>query len=142
MSTFMKRLMDGLGDGGAEEFTPNARYYPSMDFLLYLREDCSYRADRVDAFLTILWHPTEDHLVGIKLKGFRFLFRRLKEILSWKEDDFLPLVKALELALVGGIAANIMDSVEQERLEKLYDKAKEVAATYAVPPAELLRAAA
>jgi len=90
-----------------EGFTPVARYYSGMDFVLYLNKDCSYRADRVDEFLTLLWHPTEDNLVGVKLKGFRCLFQAIKKVLDFKETDFVPLVKALELAMFGGLASRI-----------------------------------
>ena len=113
-----------------------------MDFLLYLREDYSCRADRVDAFLTVLWHPNEDHLIGIKLKGFRFLFQQLKLLLELKEDAIFPLVKALEIALVGGVAEHIINAVERERLEDLYGKARELVADISVSPEEWMRAAA
>ena len=55
-------------------FEPRALYYETMDFLLYLQEDLPYRADRIDPFLTLLWHPYEDRAIGVKIKGFRFLF--------------------------------------------------------------------
>ena len=37
-------------DDSQSQFQPVAKYYPEMDFMLYLNEDCSYRADRVDQF--------------------------------------------------------------------------------------------
>jgi hypothetical protein len=92
-----------------------------------LNEDCSYRADRVDQFLTVLWHPHEDRLVGIKLKGFRFLFERIKNVLELDDDQFLPLVKAIEIALVGGVAESIMDEQRQARLKTCYDEARKIA---------------
>ena len=57
---------------------------------------------------------------ALKLKGFRFLFKQIKAILDWKETEFLPLAKALEVALVGGVAETIMDAVETERRQRLY----------------------
>lgn len=108
-------------------FVPVARYYPAMDFLLYLNADCAYRADRVDTFLTLLWHPLEDRLVGLKLKGFRFLFNQVKAISGLEEADFLPVVKLLETALVGGVAEAAMTRIEQKRVEEQYAKAKEFA---------------
>ena len=81
MDAFLNKLSLGqtVEEGG---FRPVARYYPPMDFLLYLKEDCSYRADRVDQFLTLLWHPYKDELVGIKLKGIRFIYEKNKERLA------------------------------------------------------------
>ena len=118
------------------KFKPHSRYHAGMDFLLYLKEDVSYRADRVDAFLTLLWHPYEDRLVGLKLKGFHFIFQRVKSILDLKNRDFLPLVKALEVALTGGVAECMMNALEQQRIEEKYQKAKEFAKRVRVPPEE------
>jgi len=67
--------------GSVEEFQPCARYYGAMDILLYLETDLPYRADRVDPFLTLLWHPGKEEAIGVKLKGFRFLFQRAQAIL-------------------------------------------------------------
>ena len=64
------------------EFLPSAKYIAPMDFLIYLREDCSYRAVRVDALRTVLLHPSEDRPVGVKLKGMRHLFERYRAILN------------------------------------------------------------
>ena len=49
-------------------FEACACYYEPMDFILYLQEDVPYRADRIDYFLTLLWHPYEPHAIGIKPK--------------------------------------------------------------------------
>lgn len=81
------------------KFAPVARYYSAMDLMLYVSEDCSYRASRIDAFLTVLLHPQDDRVVGIKLKGVRFLFERVKAILGLSDSEFLPLVRVLEVAL-------------------------------------------
>ena len=109
-----------------ELFVPVARYFPDMDYVLYLNTDCSYRADRVDTFLTVLWHPQEDKLVGVKLKGFRFIFSQLQKIIELKDNDFVLLVKAIEIALVGGYAESLLAKVEQERHMGFYHKAIEL----------------
>ena len=107
-----------------KDFAPVARYYPEMDFVLYLNEDCSYRADRVDTFLTVLWHPLDNRLVGVKIKGFKFIFTQLEKIIDDLNDkDFIPLVKAIEIALVGGYAEALMDQVERERNLRFYTDA-------------------
>jgi len=115
-------------EANLERFAPVARFYPSMDFMLYLKEDCSYRADRIDPFLTILLHPHEDKPVGIKIKGFRFIFERLKALIEIKEEQFLPLIKAIEVALVGGMAEAMMKDHEQNRVLVMYEKARKLAA--------------
>jgi len=87
-----------------EAFEPCASYSEPMDQLIYLCEDVSYRADRVDQFLTILWHPHDERVIGIKLKGIRALFDGLQSIVSavvgkdLSGEAFLPIVGAITLA--------------------------------------------
>jgi hypothetical protein len=69
-------------DSAIPKFQPCARYIAPMDCLIYLREDCSYRAVRLNAYQTVLLHPYEDRPVGVKLKGMRFLHTRLRAILK------------------------------------------------------------
>lgn len=142
MTELLKNLLNEIAAESAACFKPVARYYSSMDFLLFLKEDVSYRGDRVDPFLTVLWHPTEDRLVGIKLKGFRFIFERLKSILDLKDDQFLPVVKALEIAMVGGLGQAFIDKHEKQRARELYEKAKEVSQGAHFDPKELYKQAA
>lgn len=115
------------GAGDDERFQPVARFYPNMDFLLYVSEDCSYRADRVDMFLTLLWHPYDERVVGIKLKGFRFIFDRVKATLGLEDAQFLPLVQALEVALTGGMAEAIIRHEAQDRVVSRYNQARKIA---------------
>lgn len=98
----MAGLLDQIAPefvGNNTPFAPGARYYADLDYLLYMREPHSYRADRVDDFLTVLWHPDADRLVGVKFKGWRLVFDQVKEKLGWKDEGFFPLIKALEFAL-------------------------------------------
>lgn len=143
MTSLLKWLAESSGaDVGEAQFEPIARYYGDMDFVLYLNSDVSYRAERVDVFLTVLWHPTEHKLVGIKLKGFKFIFERLKNILQMKDDEFIPLVKALEIALVGGLAENMMASIEDEKkAREFYKEAMDLAKDVSLPVQELAEAA-
>lgn len=127
-----------------DRFEPIARYYPEMDLLLFLNEECSYRSDRIDPFLTVLWHSKDERLVGLKLKGFRFIFEQAKSILELREDAFLPLVKAIEIALVGSLGELMMKRAEKDRIERLrdrYEQAKQLAKKISVPPDEWKRAA-
>jgi hypothetical protein len=42
-----------------------------MDHLLYLDEDCSYRAGYVrGSLIEPLYHPYENRIVGVKINGF------------------------------------------------------------------------
>lgn len=151
MGTLLQNLLvEARIDPGAEKepFAPVARYYPTMDFLLYLNEDCSYRADRVDPFLTLLWHPYENKLVGIKLKGFKFLFERLKALCELEDNQFFPIIKAIELAVVGGMGDAFMEDPGKTRVaerQKKYDYARALVksqnATFQVAPEEFAEAA-
>lgn len=148
MGTLLKSLLnEARRDESAaiEPFKPIARYYPSMDFLLYLTEDCSYRGDRVDQFLTVLWHPYENRLVGIKLKGFGYVFSVLKSLLDLDDDKFLPLTKALEYLLsIEGVAESIiMQNQTQPGVDRLarYAEAKNFIQGATVATSEMRNAA-
>jgi hypothetical protein len=114
------------------EFVPCARYYEAMDTLIYLEADLPYRADRVDKFLTLLWHPEKDEAIGVKLKGFRFLFRRLQNFLEstgckLNDEHFPRVVATLEVAMTAGLGAIITTEAERNRLAEIeakYEKAR------------------
>ena len=129
VTDFVQNLFDAVGVDGRhvdEDFVPTAKYYHTMDFLLYLREDCHYRADRVDPFLTVLYHPYEPRIVGIKLKGFRFLFDQFCKIVGRSgPKHFLPVVKFIEMALVAGVAEAYI-AENRERIEKSYAEARQL----------------
>ncbi len=132
-------------------FEPCASYIGPMDQIIYLREDESYRADRIDQFLTILWHPHEERVIGIKIKGIRFLFESLQAILkaatgkSLPSDLFLPLVGAIELALKmrGGEAS---DRLEKDRatdwlaLNRSYELARGIAEGVSIDTRKIVNA--
>lgn len=123
-----------------DHFYPVARFHPEMDVIEYQNEDVSYRAERVDGMLTLLWHPKDERLIGIALKGFRFLFQQLKERHGVSDDKFLPLIMAVEEALVLGAAEGIMADAMAKRQQQ-YESAKRFVATLGVPAEELRRAA-
>lgn len=139
----MKALIEELAKGGgkAPEFEPYARYLADMDMLLYVREDCSYRAERVDPVLTILWDPDreKDRLVGVKVKGFHHVFLQVKKALGLYDEQFLPLMKFVEAAFELGLGEQLTDS--EERRAK-YRRAVEVVGGFQVPEEELRKAAA
>ena len=119
---------EGFAFWAISPFEPRALYYETMDFLLYLQEDVPYRADRIDQFLTLLWHPHEDRAIGVKIKGFRVLFDRVRAILNTKNinvsDGFVPFVTAIEVAFTAGLGAMITLDAERKRLEESYETAR------------------
>jgi hypothetical protein len=151
----LDELIVGLDNGEPGQFTAGARYYEAMDCVIYLNDDVSYRADRVDAFLTLLWHPEDDRAVGVKLKGFRWLFQRLQAFgrdekeTAMTEEQFVPLVKAIEVALTARLGEIITRDAESDRkeeraeVERSYQTAREtvLSAAVSVDPREMLEAA-
>ncbi len=128
---------EAMADFEMEDFEACARYYEPMDCVIYLREDVAYRADRIDDFLTLLWHPHDDKAVGVKIKGFRSLFKTLSDVSSASgrpipEAAFTPLMSAIEVAMTMRVGCMITDRVEasrldeQARLKRIYAQAFEV----------------
>jgi hypothetical protein len=74
---------------------PSAVYLAMMDMFLFVKEPCAYAEDRVDPYLTIFWHPTEDRVVGFKIKGFKYIFNRIRDELNLKDDG--AFVRAYEV---------------------------------------------
>lgn len=65
----------------SQPFEPIISYNSERNFIIYLREDVSYRAQHYDEFLTILWHPYEKRIVGVQIHNARQLASdSLKEI--------------------------------------------------------------
>ena len=136
-------FISGLYPAGAEadEFVPVVFYYLHMDYLMYIREDCSYRADRISRFLTVLWHPYEaDKLVGIKLKGFRKMFNRVRESAALDEEEFTQLIRWLGIAIRKS-AEEMIEEHEKIRLGEIAGPLREFAEGVSVPESELEKAA-
>lgn len=96
----------------------------------------SCRADRVDEYLTLLWHAREPALVGIKLKGFRSLFDDLKERGLIEEAHFIPLCRIVAEVLHLSVSQHHDDGA----LAKLYRQAEEVVGDYRYDPRTSLAA--
>ncbi len=122
MSNFLELLAPSDESPRGATFVPVARFYPAMDFLLYLAEDVSYRADRVDEILTVLWHPYEERLVGIKLKGFACLVQEVKRALGNQDISVMPLVTLVAEALMQGGAQKLIAEHEQPRRDAMRRK--------------------
>jgi len=109
-----------------------------MDCVIYLQQDLAYRADRVDGFLTLLWHPDCSELIGVKIKGFRWLFKRWQALCQGEESTvpdaaFVPLMKAIELALtarLGEILAKVAETDVSEKREELLAEQARTEETY------------
>ena len=124
-----------------EGFQPIAAYFSAMDFVLYLREDCAFREDRIDATLTILLHPQEDRAVGVRLKGFRALYESVCErfpVLR-KHLPFAKLVEALEIGMRNGNGDDLVNDASARRRRKAYERAKELLRDAELPAEEVER---
>ena len=111
-------------DDSLKPFIPISKYYWTMDLLLYLKEDVSYRADRVDRLLTLLWHPYDDELVGIQIKGFRCLCLEHPLLSEIAKDDnwFLPLALLVADLFMKDEAWSFIANPSKENIESLVKK--------------------
>lgn len=114
------------GEPSFEPFEPCASYSAPLDCITYLRKDESARADRVDHFLTILWHPyNDDEVIGIKIKGIRLLLENLQSVVKavigkdMPDEKFVPLVGALELALRMQLGSELSEKWQENRSERI-----------------------
>jgi hypothetical protein len=135
-----RRLTDILDDVGFSG-TPSATgrssvYVPMMDMFLYVAEPCAYAEQRVDPYLTIFWHPTEERVVGFKLKGLKYIFNVIRDkIPTLKDGDFVRLYTLLENVFILPLDDEpTMDSGDRKQQ---YEKAMTVAAIEKVRAREL-----
>ena len=100
-----------------EPFKPHARYLADMDMLMFLTEDCSYATERVDAYLSLFWHPTEDRVVGLKLKGFKHVFNKIKDGMGATDEHWVSIYKVLEQ-----VFTRLMSESEGAKVQYTYAK--------------------
>jgi hypothetical protein len=84
----------------AAEYAPAAVYLDDADSVEYVRRDiaCVYR--RVDDILTLVLDMKTRKLNGFRLKGFKnFFLKYLQPKYELVDDDFVPLVSAIEEAI-------------------------------------------
>lgn len=139
------------GQPSFEPFEPCAVYSAPMDCVIYLQEDVSVRADRIDQFLTILWHPQEHKVVGFKIKSISFLFETLQSAVKAvtgkdiPDDSFISVVGTLEFALKMHAGAALSEKCQIERedglsnLNKSYEIARGLAVGVNFNAGELVR---
>ena len=124
----------------ARPFEPAAYFDPEIDQLVYLTSNASYRAERVDSYLTILWDARELRIIGIKLKGFRSLFDELKTAGLVEESHFFPLCKAISMLMRRAVvSANpAKDDPQYKQRAHWYKKAEEVVGDYRFDERQLM----
>lgn len=63
----MKDILDELGIKEIPDFSPCVFYMPLMKELVYINEDVSCTARRIDDRMTLLVHPHDGRVIGVKL---------------------------------------------------------------------------
>lgn len=120
-------------------FVPTARYYASMDTLLFLKEDCSYSAEHVGNFLMVLWHPSECRLVGVRLECCSFLFERMMNLCDFGNGNSFPLAQLLCVAFLTEVGEFFGNPQELNRFRRLSALAEEVSKGVEVSINEITR---
>lgn len=131
LSSSLENLVLNMSD-----FEPRVWFDREMDQLIYLHEDCSFRTDRVDPFLTLLWHPQEERLVGIKLKGIRSVYEDIVEAQGFTGKEFIPLLTVIAGVMLAGYSPDTIGKIEEGRKierRKKYAEAKIIADGEKVP---------
>lgn len=114
----LKAVLDGI-----PPFSERVWFDSEMDQLVFLREDVSFRADRVDEYLTLLWHPYEERLVGLKLKGIQSKFDVVVKASGHGNHTDMPLVDLIFGVMVGSaFASKRMDRLGDGRREAWFEK--------------------
>ncbi|NOX41139.1 MAG: hypothetical protein GXP05_11695 [Alphaproteobacteria bacterium] len=91
---------DALSQLEPEVFKKEAVFFPSMDYMDYLRCDGVQVAQRIDRFLTLIWDRDQSELVGFRLKGIHnFFLKKLQPSLDLSDEDFVPVRDLFLLAL-------------------------------------------
>ncbi len=130
MEDISDMLNEITGGGSMPDFKPVAYYDRKMDALMYVNTDCSYKAERIGAYVTILWHPDDENRpVGLKLKGFSLVFGRLVNFGAIEESEFESFISWFKLVLAI-TAEEQLEEIKAARLQQaratLMDEAKHV----------------
>ena len=129
--TQIAALEEAFAASPATEFRASAHYFRSMDCVIYLREDVSYRAVRVSRPLSVLLAPDADRVVGVKIKGVSYLAERLFAVMEAvgrpvDEPKRVKVRALLELAFTSqDFARHRMNEAEAQRRDRLAERAKE-----------------
>lgn len=114
MDRFTTLLNEQFGATLAEDFINRASYYSQMDVLEYISKDTTTISDRVDEFLTLFLDADNRNVIGFRLKGFGYVFNNyVKRLMKLKDEDFNPIVNALECGF-SKIGAQMFPDVDEE----------------------------
>jgi hypothetical protein len=84
----------------SSSYRPTAIYLEEADTVEYVRRDVACIYHRVDGILTLAFDLKTRELNGFRLKGFKnFFLRHLQPKYHLLDDDFVPLVSAIEQAV-------------------------------------------
>jgi hypothetical protein len=113
----------------ASDYSPAAIYYDGADMMEYVREDIPSIARRVDEFLTLVMSLQDRHLIGVRLKGFKYIYNKKLSLLAKSQsvpgkDDaqFMLLTKVFE-ELMTKIGNEMMAQLDRKRA---YEQAIEI----------------
>lgn len=117
-------------------FRPCVSYSAPLDTLTYLTQDASVRVKVIDEFLSILLHPYEDLLMGVKIHQVGFLCAALQAALrsvtgkDMSDIPNVPLGALMDLALTmqiwskTGAPSKTPSKGPLRGLTKIYDLAR------------------
>ncbi|MEM9100182.1 MAG: hypothetical protein AAGC79_16830 [Pseudomonadota bacterium] len=111
----------------AQEYEKVAVYFPSMDYVDYIRNDGVAICERIDRFLTVMRNE-DGEMIGFKLKGIKnFFLKRLKPALSLEDEDFVY-VKDMFVALATAMGDEMFpDDDKQRKRTQAYRNASRIA---------------
>jgi hypothetical protein len=122
------------------EFTPSIWFEPEMDALMLMTENTVYRSDRIDEFLTLFENPETHQIIGLKLKGFRWLYKYLVEIGDIEHDHFVMVVWLLDAAMRISVYEAQKAGATIAPRKARYVEANSLAGHRRVPKSEILKA--
>ncbi len=82
-------------------FKPVARYHERMDWIEFVNEDVSYRADRINPVLELLWHPQKMKIIGVKISCLTTIFLNDPQLVPEDRGAPLALAQILKSVITG-----------------------------------------
>lgn len=132
----LPREADAEGEGMVETGEsrvfdpPYVEYKRGLDWLIFLREECSYRSEPAHPFLDVLRHPHEQRLVGIKLIACSPVFRQIKRAMRLADGAAIRLASVLEIIYLA--RGSVTGPGGVERVERLHSEALKVAGDFEI----------
>lgn len=91
-------LMNGRGVADLRPFRPTTLYVSQLDELLFVLEDCSWRCEPIDCMLSLLLHPYEERVVGVKIAEARVIVEAARAEQGLSPADPVPAALVAESA--------------------------------------------